>query len=202
MSALALLERTLITADRFIETSENRDLWLAARRPAVTATEVAKAATPAGFREALAERRHPVALEPNAYMRFGTDHEAWISAFVKREYGIMPNRWLIAAEGNPLHMATPDGLSLDHRRISEVKTGGKLTAGPPLQHRRQIGWQFHCTGAEECEYVFVLRREVNGKLVPAWMEPKVWHIDRDDALIKDLIEVADRLLAADTEVAA
>lgn len=189
----------MISADRFIETSDNRDQWLAARRPAVTATEVAKASTPSGFIEAVQERRQPVDLEPNGYMRFGSDNEAWISAFIKREFGIMPNKWLIAAEGNRLHMATPDGLSLDHRRISEVKTGGKLITSPPIQHRRQVGWQFYCTGAEECEYAFMLRTEVNGIFVPAWLEPKVWHIDRDDALIRDLIDVADRLLESDVK---
>lgn len=192
----------MIPPERFIETSDNRELWLAARLPAVTATEVARASTPAGFRDALRDRRHPVAVTQNDFMRFGAENEAWISAFIKREFGIMPNKWLIAAEGNPLHMATPDGLSLDHKRISEVKTGGKPITSPPLQHLRQIGWQLYCTGAEECEYAFVLRAEVNGVLVPAWMEPKVWHVDRDDNLIHDLITVADRLLNDDMEVAA
>lgn len=187
----------MIAVERFIETSENHEAWLAARRTAVTATEVAKASTPAGFIEALNERRNPVVLEPNGYMRFGSDNEAWISAFIKREYGIMPNKWLIAAEQNPRFMATPDGLSLDHKRISEVKTGGRELKGPSLAHRRQIGWQFYCTGAEECEYGFVLRKEINGLYVPAWMEPRMWHIDRDDALIEDLIETAERLLDAD-----
>lgn len=189
----------MITADRFIETSDNREAWLAARRSAVTATEVAKASTPSGFIEAVEARRNPVDLEPNDYMRFGSDNEGWISGFIKREFGIMPNKWLIAAEGNPLHMATPDGLSLDHRRISEVKTGGKPITAPPIAHRRQMQWQMHVTGAEECEYAFMLRAQVNGIFVPAWLEPKVWHIDRDDALISDLIETANRLLDADVK---
>ena len=188
---------SLIVADRFIETSENREAWLAARAGGVTATEVARASTPAGFLEAVEERRNPVELEPNAYMRFGSENEDWISMFVKREFGIMPNKWLIASKDNPRFMATPDGLSLDHRRISEVKTGGKDIKSPPMPHRRQVGWQFYCTGAEVCEYAFMLRAEVNGVFVPAWMEPKVWRIERDDALIGDLIETANRLLDAD-----
>lgn len=187
----------MIAPERFIETSDNHDAWLAARLPGVTATEVAKASTPAGFAEAVAERANPQQFEPNGYMRFGSDNEEWISRYIKQEFGIMPNRWLIAARSNPLFMATPDGLSLDHRRISEVKTGGTEPKSPPMQHRRQIGWQFYCTDAEECEYAFLLRTEVNGLYVPAWMEPKIWHIDRDDELIQDLIETAERLLEAD-----
>ena len=192
----------MISAARFIATSDDREAWLDARRGGVTATEVAKASTPAGFLEAVNERRNPVDLEPNGYMRFGSENEHWISMFIKREFGIMPNKWLIASEDVREFMATPDGLSLDHTRISEVKTGGKEIKSPPMQHRRQVGWQLYCTGAEECEYGYVLRSEVNGVLVPAWMEPRMWHIDRDDSLIADLIETAHRLIDSDEKEAA
>lgn len=193
---------TLIPADRFIETSNNRQAWLEARKNAVTATEVAKASTPAGFIEAVSERLNPVELEPNGYMRFGSDNEGWISRYIKDEFGIMPNNWLIASADSPRFMATPDGLSLDHKRISEVKTGGKEIASVPMQHRRQVGWQMYCTGAEECEYGFVLRKEVYGLYVAAWMEPRMFHIDRDDGLIADLLETAYLLLDADERVLA
>lgn len=192
----------MIPADRFIETSDNRDAWLEARLDAVTATEVAKASTPAGFLEAVTERLSPTDLEPNGYMRFGSDNEGWISRYIKDEFGIMPNRWLIASAENPRFMATPDGLSLDHERISEVKTGGKEITSVPIAHRRQVGWQLFCTGAQSCEYGFVLRKEVNGLYVAAWMEPRMFHIDRDDELIADLIETAYRLLDADERVMA
>ena len=192
----------MIGADRFIETSENRTAWLAARRPAVTATEVAKASTPGGFAEAVHERQNPTEILPNAYMAFGSANEDWIARVLKRDFDLMPNRWLIAAWDEPRHMATPDCLSLDHIRIGEIKTGGKEISRPPLMHVRQMQWQLYTTGAESCVYAFMLRREVNGVMVPAWLEPKTWVIERDEQMIKTLIETANALLASDRAVAA
>jgi len=188
----------VIAAERFIASSDDRPTWLAARMGAVTATEVARAATPSGFLLAAEERRTPHEVEDNDYMRFGRDNENWLALDLKAKFGIMPNHWLIAAEGNPLHMATPDGLSLDHTGIGEIKTGGKEAyVKPPIQYRRQIQWQLYVTGATRCAYAFMLRCEVNGGFAPAWLEPKTQWIERDEAMIADLIRVADRLLATD-----
>lgn len=184
----------MISADRFIETSDNYEAWLAARRGAVTATEVAKASTPAGFEEAARDRLQPLEVIPNDYMRFGSDNEDWIARWVKHETGIMPNRWLIAAEDEPRFMATPDGLSLDHEAIGEIKTGGKEPKSPPLQHVRQVNWQFRCTGARRCLYAFMPRIEVGGVFMPGRLEPLTWWIDRDDQLIAELEATAHRLL--------
>ena len=187
----------MIAPERVIETSDNRAAWLDARRPAVTATEVAKAATPAGFLEAVADRRNPVEVEPNGYMQFGTDNEDWIARWLKVEFGLMPNHWLISAPTNPLHRATPDGLSLDHTVTSEIKTGGTEPKSPSRMHRDQMQWQMHCTGAFFTKYAFMLRSEVNGVFVPAWLEPKIWDVPRDDARIAVLVEVAAQLLLTD-----
>jgi hypothetical protein len=187
----------VIAPERFIAQSENRDAWITARRGAVTATEVAKASTPAGFLEALEERRNPTEIVANGYMQFGTDNENWLALEVKREFGIMPNTWLIAAKGEPRHMATPDGLALDHETIGEIKTGGKEPSKPPLMHMRQMQWQMYCTGAGWCIYGFMLRAENDEGFYPAWLEPKTWVVDRDDLMIAQLIETANRLLAED-----
>jgi hypothetical protein len=190
----------MISADRFVETSDNYEAWLEARRGGVTATEVAKAATPAGLKEALAERANPTPVEVNAYMQFGSDNEDWIARVLKRDFDLMPNRWLIAADGVPQHMATPDALSLDHEWIGEIKTGGKAPLSkegllvPPIAHRRQIQWQLHCTGAKSCVYAFLLRAEVDGVFVPAWLEPQIVIVPRDEEMIADLVRVADQLL--------
>ena len=193
--------RRVISADRFVETSENRDAWLTARTRGVTATEVAKAATgKAGLRDALEARVNPQPVEANAYMQFGSDNEDWIARVLKRDFDLMPNRWLIAAEGTPEHMATPDCLSLDHEVIGEVKTGGKSPVDkdgilrPPIAHMRQMQWQMRCTDATHCYYAFMLRAEVGGMFVPAWMEPLVALIPRDDVMIAALVKVADQLL--------
>jgi hypothetical protein len=189
----------MIAPERFIAQSENRDAWLTARRGAVTATEVAKASTPAGFLEALEERRNPTEIADNGYMKFGRDNENWLALEVKREFGILPNQWLIAAEGEPLHMATPDGLSLDHTMTAEIKTGGKEPSKPPLMHMRQMQYQLYCAGPQaiQCVYAFMLRAENDEGFYPAWLEPKTWVVERDDPMIAQLIETANRLLEQD-----
>lgn len=195
----------MISVDRFIETSDNYEAWKAARRLGVTATEVARAATPAGLKEVLQDRANPQPVEVNAYMQFGSDNEDWIARVLKRDFGLMPNRWLIAAKQNHRHMATPDALSLDHSCIGEIKTGGKSPVGkdgilvPPIAHRRQMQWQMYCTGATTCVYAFMLRSEVDGVLVPAWLEPVTVMVPRDEAMIEDLVKVADMLLTDWTE---
>lgn len=183
----------MITADRFLAESTDRAAWLAARELRVTATEVAKASTPVGFEEAVTERRNHTEVLANDYMKFGSDHEHWIALDVKRRFGIMPNLWLIEGE-RPQDAATPDGLSLDHSTIAEIKTGGTIPKAPPAAHRRQMQWQMWVTGAERCLYAFMHRIQVNGIFVPAWMEPETQWVERDDTEISKLIAVADRLL--------
>lgn len=187
----------MIASERFIVQSDNREAWLAARRGAVTATEVAKAATPAGFTEALEERRNPTEVTDNPYMKFGRDNENWLALELKREFGLMPNTWLIAAKDDPRHMATPDLLALDHATIGEIKTGGKDITKPPMAHVRQMMWQMMCTGATLCVYGFMLRAENDEGFYPAWMTPKTWIVKRDDEMITQLIGVANRLLEED-----
>jgi len=192
----------VIAADRFIATSDDRPAWLSARRGGVTATQVAKAATPAGFTEALNDLRNPVEVEDNDFMRFGRENENWIAMWVKGEFGIMPNHWLIAAEDDPRMLSTPDGLSLDHTLIAEIKTGGKTPTRPPLPHVRQIQWQFRTTGAERCLYAFMPRIDVGGVFMPGLLEPLTWWVERDEAIITHLETTALRLLDSDERQAA
>lgn len=189
----------MIAADRFIARYSDFDQWIAARAGGVSATEVRDASTPSGFLQVVERRRNPVRVIPNAYMDFGSEHEGWIALWLKREYGLMPNEWLIAAEDNPLYFSTPDALSLDHSEIGEVKTWGTEPKSVPLAHRRQAQWQLRSSGAVRCFYAGMLRREVNGVLVPAWVEPKVWVIERDDELIAELEATAERILESDHE---
>ena len=94
-------------------------------------------------------------------------------------------------------MATPDGLNADWSIIAEVKTTGKDWDGNtiPIQYRRQVQWQLHVTGAKHCVFAWLLRVEDdNGVFAPAWLEPKVVIIDRDEDMIADLIDVAHRFV--------
>jgi hypothetical protein len=177
------------------------DEWYKARQYGVSATTVAKAASgPAGFDAELQRALFPEEniVEDNAYMRFGRDWENWIVENLPAEYGIEPNDWLICGEGkNRWHLATPDGLNRDWSIIAEVKTTGKDWASgkPPIQYRRQVQWQLHVTGAQRCVFGWLLRAEAdNGDFVPAWLEPKHIIIERDEEMIKELIDVANRFI--------
>jgi hypothetical protein len=190
----------MIPRERFLASkSLDESAWLEARRGGVTATEVALAATPAGFRDALEQRRNPQPVEVNAYMEFGLLWEDWVIDKISREYDIRPNDYLIAGE-YPKHLATPDGLSSDHRVIAEVKTTGKdwgVVEKLPLKYARQVQWQLHVTGAEFAVVAWLLRDVTEtGIFVPAWFKPKVGVMERDREMIANLVDVAGRLLDA------
>jgi putative phage-type endonuclease len=190
----------MIEKHRFLAQS-GTEAWHDLRAKGVTATAVAKAATPAGFETATKEIWGGVQEIPdNAYMRFGREQEAFILDDLKRlGYDIEPNDWLICADGytNRWQMATPDGLSSDHRMICEVKTTGKDWGSwqkVPLHYKRQVQWQLYVTGATHCLFAWQLRLETwEGIYTPGWLDPKTVMVSRDEALIAQLVEVAEKL---------
>lgn len=172
--------------------------WFAARREGVSATAVAKACTPAGFRDEVAKALHPEENQvvDNEYMKFGRDWEQWIVDNLPPEFGIVANDWLIHAEGHKWQLATPDGLNAAGTVIAEVKTTGKdWGAGTiPIQYRRQVQWQLYVTGASACVFAWLLRGvDDNGQMVPAWYQPKHLVINRDEEMIAQLVAIAERL---------
>ena len=184
----------MIPVERFIVSSQTKDLWLAARDRGVTATQVAKASTPAGMKEALANIENPTPVEPNAFMSWGTEREPYIAHIVKERFGVLPNDWLIAADGagNEWMMATPDGLSLDHSMIGEYKTSGKPLDVIPLNYLRQIQWQLFVTGAEQCVFAYELRMEGPEGFVPGFdVECQV--VERNEDMISGLIKTAQKV---------
>jgi hypothetical protein len=185
----------VIQAERFIANKAlSKDRWLEARRGGVTATQVAKAASgPGGFEQAVMEYREEFQETDNPYMKFGRDWEGPISMYLKDRYAIMPNEWLISSSVSDHYLATPDGLSLTHDQISEVKTTGKDWATIPVQYRRQVQWQLFVTGAVSCVFAWMLREERGGVFMPAWFDPKVEIIERDEDMIASLVKVADEL---------
>ena len=185
----------MIEPERFIARSSDRDAWLEARTHGVTATAVAKAASgPAGFRDQLELRRNPVDIEVNAYMAWGSFMEGPIALWVKEQTGIMPNEWLIAHSAGSPWLATPDGLSIRHDEIAEIKTMGKPLTEPPVLHIRQMQWQMFVTDAEKCFYAWQLRVDVPGGFAPGWIEPRSVWVERDEKMIADLVKVAERLI--------
>jgi hypothetical protein len=184
----------MIGIERFIVSSQTKNLWLAARDRGVTATQVAKASTPAGMKEVLAQIENPTPVEPNGFMDWGVEREAYIAHVVKERYGILPNDWLLCADGpgNEWQMATPDGLSLDHTMIGEYKTSGKPLDKIPANYMRQVQWQLYVTGAEKCLFAYELRLEGPEGFCPG-MDVECQWIDRDEKMIGDLIKVAEEV---------
>lgn len=186
----------MISIDRFIVPSNDHAAWLRAREGAVTATQVAKSATPSGFEEQIAKIGIHEVIEDNAYMAFGRDNEDWIVRAMKNDYEILPNLWSICHEEFRWMTATPDALSLDHKRCGEVKTTGTdwgQWSKVPIHYRRQVQWQLFVTGAETCAFGWLLRAEQNGKMIPAWFEPKTVLVERDEKMISELVDVAHKL---------
>jgi len=191
----------MLSPDQFIANKAlDFEGWVEARRAGVTATQVAKASTPAGYTEAIGDVLTPPEPFDNPYMAFGREQEGSIGLWLKDQFGVFPNEWLIAREatavaGAPMEFATPDGLSLDHTVISEVKTTGKDWSDSvvPIQYRRQVQWQLYVTGAEHCILAWLLRAEVEGRMVPAWFEPKHMTVERDTVMIDELVATAHRL---------
>ena len=184
----------MIEPGRFIARSSDRELWLFARS-GVTATMVAKAATRSGFDEVVASLDNPQSFEPNEFMRWGIEREPIIALQVKDRFGIMPNDWLIAkdTDANRWQMATPDGLSTDHKWIAEIKTTGKsFDRGVPLNYMRQIQWQLWVTGAERAIFLCVERLSGPDGFVPGLDVTCQW-VDRDEKMMKQLVTVAERL---------
>jgi hypothetical protein len=184
----------VIGIERFIVSSQTKNLWLAARDRGVTATQVAKASTPAGMKDVLAQIENPTPVEPNGFMDWGVEREAYISQVVKDRYGILSNDYLLCADGagNEWQMATPDGLSLDHKLIGEYKTSGKPLDKVPANYMRQVQWQLYVTGAEKCLFAYELRLEGPEGFCPG-MDVECQWIERDEKMIADLIKVAEEV---------
>jgi hypothetical protein len=157
---------------------------------------VARGFTTAGFAEVVAQMENPVEVTVNAWMSWGNVREPYIAQIVKERYGLLPNDWLISAgvslSPDRWMMATPDGLSLDHKMIGEYKTGSSLGKTIKAEHVRQMQWQMWVTGAESCVYAFEERKEGPNGFAPGFdVECRV--VERDEKLIKELVSVAEKL---------
>ncbi|MFZ9087497.1 MAG: YqaJ viral recombinase family protein [Pontimonas sp.] len=190
----------MIEQERFLVPSREREKWLEVRQTGVTATAVAKAVTPDGFREVLDQLRQPGEIPDNDYMRFGREQEGPIIEKLQTVVDIEPNDWLIAKDSDEKKwmMATPDGLSQDHKVIAEVKTTGRdwgRWAQVPGNYHRQVQWQLFVTGADVCVFAWMLRVNKAGEMVPGWPGPKYVEVERDETLMERLEETAHRLYA-------
>jgi len=186
----------VIDVDRFLVRSTDREAWLWHRSQGVTATMVARAFTPAGFAEVVAQMENPEEVTPNAYMEWGNQREPYIAEVVKERFGVMPNDWVISKGGklspDRWMMATPDGLSLDHKTIGEYKTTGKPLDKISALYMRQVQWQLYVTDAVSCVFAYELRLDAPGGFAPGFdVECQV--VERDEKLIRELVAVAEKV---------
>jgi predicted phage-related endonuclease len=188
----------MIDSARFLVPSSDYQRWLQVRASGVTATAVSKAVTPAGFREQVGQMKNPRSIPDNDYMRFGREQEESLIEKLGTQFDLQGNDWLIAKDDAEFkwQMATPDGLSSDHKLIAEVKTTGKDWGEwkfVPGHYQRQVQWQLHVTGATSCVFGWMLRENRSGQMVPGWLGPKFVVVERDEALIQRLVDVAHDL---------
>ena len=186
----------MIEVDRFLVRSSDREEWLRQRSQGVTATMVSRAYTPAGFTETVAQLDGGNEVTPNAYMDWGNQREPFIAQVVKDRFGLLANDWLIS-KGGPMSpdrwmMATPDGLSLDHKLCGEYKTSGKPLDKIPANYMRQCQWQLWVTGCEQLVFAYELRLDTPSGFAPD-MDVFTQIVERDEKLIKELIAVGERV---------
>jgi len=189
----------MLTADRFLASKGiDEDAWKSVRRSGVTATQVARASTPKGFEDEVNSWLDPVPVEENDFMRFGSESEGPLGMWLKDRHGVVPTDWVVCHETVREFLASPDGLSPDHKTIAEIKTTGKPWTdykSAPIAYRRQIQWQLFVTGASSCVFAWMLRVETPSGFGFGWFEPRVVVVEPDPAMLSDLVKTAEELLA-------
>lgn len=197
--ALADLESRAGASDK------DREAWLAERAQGVTATELAKIMVAANREVAIADlvkkKREGDPFTGNAFTEWGTEREPVIAAELAR-FGVVPESRVFHAAQNSRHLASPDGVSVNfdgELELDEIKTSGKpLPKGSELLAAKGYEWQMqwcnYVTGAIGSHLNVELRHGAPGEFV-AGERTREW-FPRDEAMIAQLVEVADMVLAA------
>jgi hypothetical protein len=178
---------------RIVARSENRASWLRARRQGVTGTDAARLSGAASVTAIVREKLAGSGFGGNIYTDYGREREPRIAAWVRAHHGIRPSTALFRAEEEPLHLATPDGVSLREGDVvlAEIKTTTKAWRTIPRSYLRQVWWQQYVLGAERTLLVW----EQHADFVPVAAEPECRWIERDENEIHRLVGLANRVLA-------
>ena len=206
-------------SERIVADQTDRIGWLKARARGVTATDVARLTGDHAVRVLAIEKLLGTGFSGNAYTAHGRLREPEIAHWARRVYGMQPSTALFHADGQPLHLATPDGLrerarsgqseghfwpspgaSAESRpgprdatlELCEIKTTNSAWRRIPRHYLRQVWWQQYVLGAERTLVVW----EQHDAFVPIGAEPEVRWVDRDESEIHRLVVLADRLLDA------
>jgi hypothetical protein len=178
--------------NRVVANSSDRIAWLRARSRGVTATDVARLSSAKALQGVALEKMSGTGFGGNAFTDHGRAREPEIARWVQARHGIAPSSDLYHAHGQPLHLATPDGVAARGSNVllCEIKTTSHAWRSIPRSYLRQVWWQQYVLGAER---TLVVWEQHNG-FVPIAGEPQVRWVDRDDNEIHVLVGLANRLL--------
>jgi len=191
--SVAEIARALPHTQRIVANSEDRVAWLRARARGITATDVAKLATPKSLQTAVFDKLNGSSFSGNTYTDHGRAREPEIAAWVLQNYGIEPSNNLFHAADQPRHLATPDGVGLATNgvfELAEIKTTSKPWRSIPRSYLRQVWWQQYVLGADRTLLVW----EQHVDFVPVSAVPECRWIERDEDQIAILIGFANNLI--------
>lgn len=183
--------------------------WLRQRRSVVTATDVAKIKTGSdkAFASLWREKRTPSTFRGNRFTQHGKDREPVIAGMLTKDYPwLHPNQSLLVSEDDARFGATPDMVSDDGLVLGEIKTrkvsddkdewfswADVCADQTGKKYACQVAWQLFVTGAERCVFAVEHWSDEDGW---ADLHPlRVFDVERDESLIAELRDVAERFLA-------
>jgi hypothetical protein len=177
---------------RIVANSADRVAWLRARSRGVTATDVARLSSVRALQAVALEKLTGSGFGGNAYTDHGRAREPEIARWVLAKHGIAPSSNLYHAHGQPLHLATPDGVTERGTSVllCEIKTTSSAWRTIPRSYLRQVWWQQYVLGADRTLVVW----EQHADFVPIAPEPQCQWVERDDNQIHVLVGLANRLL--------
>ncbi len=178
---------------RIVASADDRIAWLRARSRGVTATDVARLSSERALPTVAQDKLLGTGFGGNAYTDHGRAREPEIARWVRAQHGIEPSSALYHAHGNPLHLATPDGVGVlgNDVVLAEIKTTIHAWRSIPRSYLRQVWWQQYVLGAERTLVVW----EQHEGFVPLGAEPECRWVERDDNEVHMLVGLANRLLA-------
>jgi hypothetical protein len=177
---------------RVVANSTDRVAWLRARSRGVTATDVARLSSSRALESVALDKRGGSGFSGNAYTDHGRAREPEIARWVLANHGIAPSSDLYHAHQQPLHLATPDGVTQrgSDLLLCEIKTTSHAWRSIPRSYLRQVWWQQYVLGADRTLVVW----EQHNDFVPVAASPQVRWVERDDNEIYVLVGLANRLL--------
>ena len=178
---------------RILADSADRVAWLRARSRGVTATDVARLSSAKALNAVALDKIMGTGFGGNAFTDHGRAREPEIARWVRAEHRIEPSSALFHADGEKLHLATPDGVGIVNGALvlAEIKTTSSAWRSIPRSYLRQVWWQQYVLGAERTLLVW----EQHDDFVPVSPEPEYRWIERDDNQIHILVDLANQLIA-------